>query len=245
MEDFRSVLIVIPVINEKSNLEVLLPKIFSVAGLCSILIVDDGSNDGTAEWLRAYSVNESVHHVYRNGRFGIGSAHVIGLRHAIDNNYDFCITMDGDQTHDPIYITNILKELNFKGSDIVFTSRFLADGGLTDWSFIRKVLTFLGHFLTFLVFQTRKDLTSGMRGYNVSSLDVEMLNWLQNSHYEFFPMSYYFSCSSSKKISEVPVNLPFRAHGNSKVSIKLLLRNVLFILSTKARYRKIKRGVEW
>jgi hypothetical protein len=150
--------------------------------------------------------------------------------------------MDGDQTHDPLYIPIILKELQSTTADIVLTSRFLEQGGLTDWNLTRKFLTYLGHLLTMLVFRTKTDLTSGMRGYAVLNLEVRMLDWLKDSYYEFFPMSYYYSLKSGKNISEIPVNLPFRAHGNSKINIILILRNVSSILFTKAKYRKYQGG---
>jgi dolichol-phosphate mannosyltransferase len=235
------ILVVIPVINEVRNLEILVPKILKMSNEFKILIIDDDSNDGTADYVSQESSNsKNLFYMRRKGRNGIGSAHVAGLRYAINNDYKYCITMDGDQTHDPLYLTKIKSGLENSKVDLVLTSRFLLDGGLEKWNLIRKILTYLGHLLTIIFLRTSRDLTSGMRGYRVESIDERMLKWLDSSHYEFLPLSYFYYKNLNKNVIEIPIILPNRVYGNSKMNLRLLLTNVWKIITVKNRFEKMQ-----
>ncbi len=230
-------LIVIPVINEKDNLMILIPKIIRVNPLFTILVIDDFSQDGTAEFMQDI-INHNILYLRRFGIFGIGSAHTIGLKYALENRFELCITLDGDQTHDPAYLLRIIQKFYESNDDLILTSRFMRNGGLRDWSFVRRIITYLGHLLTFILIGSSDDLTSGMRGYKVNSIDMEMLTWLLNSDYEFFPLSYYYYKITSKKISQIPIVLPKRSLGSSKLTMKLLFKNIYSIFRVKYIYRK-------
>jgi dolichol-phosphate mannosyltransferase len=237
---FKS-LIVIPVINELENLKVLIPKILKNSNSCNILIVDDNSKDGTQEYLSNLR-EEKIFVVFRPGKFGLGSAHALGLKFAIEKNYSFAITMDGDQTHDPQYIDEILVCLSKTDVDLVLTSRFLDAGGIQSWNLFRKALTHLGHILTLILFRTSKDLTSGMRGYKVSSVELAMLDWLKDSNYEFLPKSFYYYKRKKLKTEQLSIVLPKRAYGSSKNNFVLMLKNALAILVTPIYYHFHFRG---
>ena len=236
MEVNKETLVIIPVINEKENLESLIPKILSVGSKISVLIIDDNSSDGTYEFIKGLMLkSESVIIHRRHMRLGIGSAHVTGLKYAINNDFEICITMDGDQTHNPKYINNIYKKLIDENLDLVLTSRFIEGGGLEKWSLNRKILTNLGHLLTKIVLRSNFDVTSGMRGYRVENIPGSMLNWLQNSNYEYLPMSFFFYKVNNKRIGEIPIVLPSRVYGNTKISFKLVLLNIYCILAVRVK----------
>jgi dolichol-phosphate mannosyltransferase len=235
-------LVVIPVINEKRNLEILIPKILEISNEYRILIIDDDSQDGTADYVSQESrKSKNVLCLRREGRLGIGSAHVAGLRYAIKNNYKYCITMDGDQTHDPLYLPKIMDRLENNKVDLVLTSRFLLDGGLEKWNLVRKILTHSGHLLTYIFLRTSRDLTSGMRGYKIESIDERMLKWLEVSHYEFLPLSYFYYINMNRNVIEIPIILPNRVYGNSKMNLRLLLTNVWKIITVKNEFKKMHR----
>jgi len=235
MDMIRQVLVVIPVINEKENLKVLIPKIINILGNVEIYIINDNSSDGLEYFIEEID-NPKIRMVTRNKRLGIGSAHILGLEFAKENNFAYCITMDGDQTHDPIYLRSLYETLNVGSADLVLTSRFLPGGGLDNWSLTRKLFTILGHSLTSFIFKSSMDVTSGMRAYRVSSLRSEMLNWLRFSNYEFLPLSYYFYSSHKMYITQIPIKLPKRIFGRSKINFKLIILNIYSILFARLKF---------
>ena len=235
MDNKYRTLVVIPVINELENLKILLPKIFASLDDISVLIVDDNSNDGTRQYLQSLSI-KNLFVISREKRYGIGSAHVLGLRFSKENDFSFAITMDGDQTHEPKYIPRIVSVLVTNELDLVLTSRFIGENGIEAWNLLRKILTRLGHTLTMFFLKTSKDLTSGMRGYRVSSVDLQMLDWLINSHYEFLPKSFYYYKKRKARIDQIAIILPKRAYGSSKNNLKLMSKNAIAILFTSLQY---------
>ena len=235
MDNKYRTLVVIPVINELENLKILLPKIFASLDDMSVLIVDDNSNDGTRQYLQSLSI-KNLFIISRAKRYGIGSAHVLGLRFSKENSFSYAITMDGDQTHDPKYINEIVEVLLTNKFDLVLTSRFISIDGIKTWNLIRKILTRLGHILTIVFLKTSKDLTSGMRGYRVSSIDFQMLDWLKDSHYEFLPKSFYYYKKRKSKIDQIGIILPKRAYGSSKNNFKLMVKNASAVLFTSLQY---------
>ena len=235
MDNIYRTLVVIPVINELENLKILLPKIFASLDNMSVLIVDDNSNDGTREYLQSLSIR-NLFVISRKKRYGIGSAHVLGLTFSMENNFSFVITMDGDQTHEPKYIPKIVDALVTNELDLVLTSRFIGQNGIEDWNLLRKILTRLGHTLTVFFLKTSKDLTSGMRGYRVLGIDLQMLDWLIDSHYEFLPKSFYYYKKRKSRIDQIAIILPKRAYGSSKNNLKLMSKNAIAILFTSLQY---------
>ena len=249
-EDFmnrKQVLIIIPTINERENLVYLLPMIFSSLANATVLIVDDCSTDGTVEYAESMiNPTRKIEIIKRDERLGIGSAHVTGLIFAIENQFKFCITMDADLTHDPKYLPEMISLLeNEESISVVIGSRFIEAGGISSWNFSRKVMTNLGHALTYSLLGMKWDVSSGLRGYKTNEIDSKMLKWLEKSSYEFFPKSAYYFKKKNLKIYEIFVCLPRRTYGNSKMSLSkvvVLLMNILklriefAINSRKERY---------
>ncbi len=242
----KDLLIIIPTINEQENLVYLLPLIFSSHPYATVLIVDDGSTDGTAKYANSLkSANQSIEVIERNGRFGIGSAHVEGLRYAINKNFKLCLTMDADLTHDPKYIQEILEV--FESSDlvsVVIASRFLEEGGTSSWTFLRRAMTTLGHLLTHYLLGMKWDVSSGYRGYKVDRIDPSMLRWLEITSYEFFPKSAYFFKKNKLRVKEIFVSLPQRTYGNSKMTLSKVVILLFSIFKLRVEYwSATKRGV--
>ena len=114
MKKESELLLILPTINEKDNLEILVPRILNLELDIEILIVDDGSTDGSLEFLRSLQTqNVKIQFICRTKRMGIGSAHTVGLNFALDNGFRFAITMDADCSHSPEYIPELLNLLKF------------------------------------------------------------------------------------------------------------------------------------
>lgn len=242
----NTLLIVIPTINEQENLVYLLPMIFSSQPRATVLIVDDGSTDGTREFASSLkSPTCDIRVKQRHGRKGIGAAHVDGLKFAISENFNLCITMDADLTHDPKYLSEILLALTeSENHSVIIASRFLQVGGTSNWTFIRKTMTKLGHGLTRTLLGMKWDVSSGYRGYRVDRIDPLMLSWLEDTSYEFFPKSAYFFKMKKLQVNEIFVHLPQRTYGNSKMTFSKVIVLLSNILKLRVDYAlAVKRGV--
>ena len=118
-------LIIIPTLNESANIDKLIKKIFRLVS-CYVLVIDDNSNDGTLNKLKILKKkHKKFNYIIRKNERGIGSAHLRGINYAYRLNFDFCISMDADGTHNPREINKMLRLCKKSGWDIVNTSRFL------------------------------------------------------------------------------------------------------------------------
>lgn len=217
----------------------LLPQILETFPGASILVVDDASNDGSWEYLKNLQRNSSqIQLVLRPVRLGIGSAHLTGIKYAYSKGYTYLITMDADLTHRTEDAKLLFKELNH--CDIVIGSRYLKNSKIEEWSYLRLIMTRLGHITTKIFFGTNIDMSSGLRGYKLKSIDVELLEKNCPPNYDFFFVSILLFIRMNLKISSVPAVLNNRSFGKSKMSIKLALSGVLKLFLYGFRLRRVK-----
>jgi dolichol-phosphate mannosyltransferase len=237
-------LLCIPVINEKSNLAVLLPEIFSLLPDGHILIVDDVSTDGTSGLIEDLKLKSgySITHDYSMVRRGIGNAHIVGMSFAKKNGFEYLVTMDGDLTHNPDHIADLMRVLEGNPTvDLVIGSRFLESGRLQNWTLLRKFMTHGGHLLTRLFLGMKEDCSSGFRAYRVELLPIEILNDFKLKGYDFFFKSAYIFKHSDKNILETSVKLKARHAGHSKMTLVDVLNGVGGILMFRLKFLKYKR----
>jgi dolichol-phosphate mannosyltransferase len=132
-----SLLVLLCTYNERENIERLLPMLSEVLPEADLLIVDDGSPDGTSDYIREQMRrNEKLSLIERKGKLGLGTAVLTGFRHAVEHHYDYLLTLDADLSHPPRYIPDILALRD--RADVVIGSRYVAGGGVVGWSFKRK-----------------------------------------------------------------------------------------------------------
>lgn len=228
----------LPTVNELPNLMTLLPQILETFPGASILVVDDGSNDGSREYLKNLQHNsKQIQLVLRPARLGIGSAHLTGIRYASSKGYTYLITMDADLTHRTEDAKLLFKELN--NCDIVIGSRYLKNSKIEEWSYLRLIMTRLGHITTKIFFGTNLDMSSGLRGYKLKSIDVDLLEKNCPSNYDFFFVSILLFIHMNLNISSVPAVLNNRSFGKSKMSIPLALSGVLKLFLYGFRLRRV------
>ena len=194
------------------------------------MFIDDNSIDGTREKIYLAQKNFSqIFIIKRNKKLGIGSAHKVGLNWGFKRKYKKIITMDCDGTHNPIYINKLLTKLNKDDCHIVSTNRFLNKNSLSDWSFWRKSLTYFRHKLIQFFLDIKFDSSGAFRGYLVNNIHINDIFLAKNNSYSFFWES-IFILSKKYKIKEIPIKLPGRLTGASKMKIKDILSAFSYLI---------------
>ena len=243
MTDMHRVLILIPTYNERDNAERLHRDIMALGIDVDLLFIDDSSPDGTGEILDELAERHpNLKVVHRPRKLGIGGAHLDGIRWAYDNRYSTLITMDCDFTHRPSYLPRFLERS--KDCDVVVGSRYLQGESLSEWSLLRKMLTRLGHLLTKASLGMGYDATGAFRVYRLDAIPRQTFDLVGSTGYSFFFESLYILHANGFSIRELPIELPARTYGHSKMRMKdafdsltRLARVLLTKLISPSRYR--------
>ena len=236
-----SCLIFLATYNEAKNVQDVFGQIRNELPNEDILFVDDNSPDGTGQIIdKLVEDFEHVHVIHRAGKLGIGSAHKDALNWAYDHKYDYVITMDCDLAHSPKYLSIFLN--TDPKYCVVIGSRFQNADSLPGWNLNRRFLTHLGHFLTRYLLGMPYDATGALRRYNLKTVPREFLNYLDAPSYSFFFESLHLLFVNSFLIKEIPIELPARIYGSSKMRLTDLFSgfNTLLRLCIKARFQKTK-----
>lgn len=222
----KKTLIIIPTFNEIENIPKLIENIKKLEPDTDILIVDDNSGDGTGDFIRKMK-NNKIFLISRAHKMGIGSAHKDGIDYAYKNNYDFVITMDADGTHDPKYIHE-MKKFN-EEYDLINTNRFLNPKSLDDWPISRIIFTKIRFFLNLILLNVSYDSSGAYRCYNLKKINKEHILMSQSNSYSFFWESMFILKEKKYKIYEIPILLPYRKNGDSKITFLDILNSFFLI----------------
>lgn len=228
----KELLIFVPTYNEVENIGDLIDRIQKLKLSADILIVDDNSTDGTGTIVEKMTKESpNIVLIHREAKLGIGSAHLVGIQYAYNHGYKFLVTMDADFSHSPEDIPLFINK--GKEYEIVVGTRFANEQSLKDWSIFRKMLTHLGHFLTRTFLKLPFDTTGGFRFYNLEKINRLYFNKIASSNYEFFFESLAILHINNFRIAEIPIDLPKRVYGHSKMRLQHALWSLirLFILS--------------
>jgi len=213
----RSTLIVIPTFNERENLEAIVEAILSTVPHAHILVVDDGSPDGTGVIAdRLASEDERIHVLHRSGKLGLGTAYIAGFKYALARDYQRIFEMDADFSHDPKYLPVMLDAA--ESADMVVGSRYVAGGGTRDWTLGRRLLSRGGGLYARTVLGMKvQDLTAGFICYRRETLEALDLNAVSSTGYVFQIELKYRVHLLGRSIVEVPIVFPDRVAGTSKM----------------------------
>jgi dolichol-phosphate mannosyltransferase len=225
----RKILVIIPVLNEVKNIKPIVRKLKKIDKF-HILFIDDNSKDGTvANIIKEKKKYQNIFLIRRPKKLGIGSAHKDGLKWGYKKKYSIIITMDCDGTHNPIYINAMINLLYSQKIDLVSTNRFLQKNSLDDWSLWRKKLTTLRHYVIKLFLDIKFDSSGAYRCYDVNKIKLQDILDAQNNSYSFFWES-IFILSKKYKIKEIPIKLPGRLSGTSKMRLKDIFSAIIYLL---------------
>ena len=221
-------LVIVPTYNEIDSISHVAERLFAAAGDdVSLLVIDDGSPDGTAERVRELARGpHEVHLIERSGKQGLGTAYVAGFAWAIERGYDVVVEMDADLSHDPADAPSLIAALD--SADLAIGSRYVPGGRIENWSAVRRWLSLGGNLYArmWLGFKVM-DSTSGFRAYRVDALRAQDLSQLRSEGYAFQIEMTRRVHRSGGRIREVPITFVERAQGKSKMSRRIVIEAIV------------------
>lgn len=229
-------LVIVPTYNELENIPKLIPLILSQDESIHILIVDDGSPDGTANFVKdEMKKNDRVHILEREKKMGLGTAYLAGFKYALQNNYDFIFEMDADFSHDPNELKNFL--IAIKDNDLVLGSRYINGVRVLNWPMARLLLSFFASVYTRIITgMPIKDATGGFKCFRRKVLEVIDLEKVKSNGYSFqIEMTFKAYCKGFK-IKEIPIVFIDRVKGKSKMSKKIVREAVTMVWKLRLQH---------
>ena len=228
-------LIFIPTYNERENAPRMCAEISSLGLDADLLFVDDNSADGTGvelERLKSRFPRLIVHH--RTGKLGVGSAHHEAIIWAYEQGYVSLVTLDCDFTHSPSDIPKMLECL--KNYDVAVGSRWLNANSLPGWNVFRRFMTWGGHWLTKTLLGLTQDASGAFRAYRLDRIDRRVFTLIQSKGYSFFFESLFILGKNGCSVREVPIVLPARTYGHSKMTIDAAMRSARYVLELSLQH---------
>jgi dolichol-phosphate mannosyltransferase len=221
VEAGASTLVVVPTYDEVGNLPTLvtaLDRVVDTTG-AEVLVVDDGSPDGTGAMVSLLAVNRRwLHLVERDRPMGLGSAYRAGFRWALDRGFARIGEMDADLSHDPVVIPSLLERLE-EGADLAVGSRYVPGGGSEGWPLSRRLLSkSANRFARTLLRLSTHDVTSGFRIYSRRALELMLEVGTHCDGYGFQVEGVYLVERAGGRVDEVPIRFQDRQYGSSKMS---------------------------
>jgi dolichol-phosphate mannosyltransferase len=213
-------LVIIPTYNEKENIEKIVRKVFSLPGNFHLLIVDDGSPDGTADIIKNLQKEfpEQLYIKERKGKQGLGTAYIAGFKWALENGYEYIFEMDADFSHNPEDLIRLFEACQ-NGADVAVGSRYVRGGKVVNWPWERIFISKGGALYTQMItWMPLKDPTAGFVCYRRHVLATIPLDHVQFIGYAFQIEMKYRAWKLGFKIKEVPITFIDRTEGQSKMS---------------------------
>ncbi|MFN8436892.1 MAG: polyprenol monophosphomannose synthase [Cytophagales bacterium] len=217
-------LIIIPTYNEIENIEAIIRKVMSLKEGFEILIVDDGSPDGTALKVKELILEfpNRLHIEERKGKLGLGTAYIHGFKYAIKHEYDFVIEMDADFSHNPDDLPKLLNACKNDGYDVAIGSRYSNGVNVVNWPMGRVLMSyFASKYVQFVTGMPINDTTAGFKCYRRKVLETIHLDKIKFVGYAFQIELKFLAWKYNFKITEVPIIFTDRQKGQSKMSTKI------------------------
>jgi dolichol-phosphate mannosyltransferase len=233
--------LILPTYNERENLERLvgaaLPQLASASEDHHILIVDDGSPDGTGEIAdRLAAEHDAVEVLHRSAKEGLGRAYIAGFEYALARGAQLVMEMDSDFSHDPADIPRLIEAAG--DADLVLGSRYVRGGGVTDWGLLRLMLSRGGSWYARQVLRVPvRDLTGGFKCFRRATLEgIDYAN-LHADGYGFQIELTYRAIRAGYRVREIPIVFRDRAAGTSKMNMRIAVEAVWKVPALKMRMR--------
>lgn len=229
-------LVIIPTYNEKENIEKIIRKVFSLAHPFHVLIIDDGSPDGTAQIVKQLQTDYSNLFIEeRKGKLGLGTAYIHGFKWALQHEYDYIFEMDADFSHNPEDLIR-LREACSNGSDLAIGSRYIRGVNVVNWPMGRVLMSYFASvYVRFITGIDIQDATAGFKCYRSIVLKTIRLDKIRFVGYAFQIEMKFTAIKHGFKVMEVPIIFTDRTEGISKMSTKIFREAFLGVIELKVR----------
>lgn len=227
-------LVVVPTYDERATIDEVVARTLAHEGL-ELLVVDDGSPDGTGRRVEELAADEPrLHVLHRPGKQGLGSAYRVGLRWGLDRGHDVLVEMDADLSHDPDVLPALVAAT--ARADLVLGSRYVPGGGVENWAWSRRLLSRLGNvYVRLLTGVPLHDATSGFRAFRAPVLEAIAVDALRSEGYSFQLETALAAWRAGFVTTEVPITFTERRAGASKISRGIVLEALWRVLRWSLR----------
>ncbi len=237
----RERLVIIPTYNECENIHEMLAHVTRLEPAFDVLVVDDGSPDGTADLVRSTQLAQPdrIHLLQRTGKLGLGTAYIAGFRWALDREYRYIFEMDADFSHDPDDLVRLYDACRAPGVGMTVGSRYVKGGGVSDWSWDRVLLSYCASlYVRAILFLGVRDTTAGFVCYRRETLSALPLDEVRFIGYAFQVEMKYRVHLQGFRIVEVPIIFKDRRKGQSKMNANIFREAFMGVLRMRANIRR-------
>jgi len=228
-------IVIIPTYNEKENIEKIIRKVFSLTFPFEILIIDDGSPDGTAEIVKSLQVSfpDRLHLEERNGKAGLGTAYIHGFKWALARDYAYIFEMDADFSHNPDDLPR-LREACLNGADVAIGSRYVKGVNVVNWPMGRVLMSyFASMYVRFITGIKIQDATAGFKCYRRVVLETIPTEKIKFVGYAFQIEMKFTAIKYGFNVVEVPIIFTDRTEGTSKMSTRIFREAFFGVIQMK------------
>ncbi len=223
MDDLNKIdsVVIIPTYNEKENAENIIRAVFGLDKKFNILIIDDGSPDGTAQIVKNLQkeFTDRLFLIERTGKLGLGTAYITGFKWAIENGYDYIFEMDADFSHNPQDLPRLYNACAIDGNDVAIGSRYVSGVNVVNWPMGRVLMSyFASKYVRIVTGMKINDTTAGFKCYRRKVLETINLDKIRFKGYAFQIEMKFTAYKYGFKIVEVPIIFINRVLGTSKMS---------------------------
>lgn len=236
-------LVIIPTFNEKENIEFIIRKVFSLKQKFDILVIDDGSPDGTAQIVKILlqEFPEQLYLEERRGKLGLGTAYIHGFKYAIQKGYNYIFEMDADFSHNPEDLIRLYDACANQGNDLAIGSRYVKGVNVVNWPMSRVLMSyFASKYVRFITGLPIHDTTAGFKCFKREVLETINLNEIRFVGYAFQIEMKFTSWKFGYKVFEIPIIFTDRTLGESKMSSGIFKEALLGVIEMKIRSWFIK-----
>jgi len=228
-------LVIIPTYNEKENIESIVRYVFGLSHPFEILIIDDGSPDGTASIVKRIQTEFSqLHLIERKGKLGLGTAYITGFKWALEHEYDYIFEMDADFSHNPDDLLRLHKACHEEGADLAIGSRYVTGVNVVNWPMGRVLMSyFASKYVRIVTGLNVHDSTAGFVCYTRKLLNTFELDKVKFKGYAFQIEMKFTASKMGAKITEVPIIFTNRVLGTSKMSGGIFSEAVIGVIRLK------------
>ncbi|TAF67076.1 MAG: polyprenol monophosphomannose synthase [Cytophagales bacterium] len=229
-------IVIIPTYNEIENIEAIVRKVFSLPTLFDVLIVDDGSPDGTAQIVKQLQKEypAQLHLLEREGKLGLGTAYLTGFSYAIEHQYEYIFEMDADFSHNPEDLQQLYTACHHEGYDVAIGSRYIKGLNVVNWPIERVLMSyFASYYVRFITGIPIQDTTAGFKCYRRKVLETIDLKNIRFVGYAFQIEMKFLAWKFGFKIKEIPIVFTDRAKGKSKMSSGIFKEALLGVIRMK------------